>query len=42
MLNSRQIFEALNYTEEEVMKVLKLLLDAERICIDNKNKFSLK
>lgn len=42
MLNSRQIFEALNYTEEEVMKVLKLLLDAERVCIDKKNKFSLK
>lgn len=41
-LNSRQISEILNHTEQKVMRVLKLLLNAERICIDEKNKFTVR
>ncbi len=41
-LNSRQISEILNHTEQKVMRVLKLLLNAERICIDEKNKFTIR
>ena len=41
-LNSRQISEILNHTEQKVMRVLKLLLNAERISIDEKNKFTIR
>jgi ATP-dependent DNA helicase RecQ len=41
-LNSRQISEILNHTEQKVMRVLKVLLNAERICIDEKNKFTIR
>ncbi|MGY8885971.1 MAG: RecQ family ATP-dependent DNA helicase [Flavobacteriales bacterium] len=41
-LNSRQISEALRFTESLILQVLKLLLDAEKICINEKNKYSIK
>ena len=40
--SSRQISEALSFTEAMVVQVLKLLLDAEKIRIDQKNKYSIR
>tara|TARA_R110002110_G_scaffold35008_4_gene118538 strand:- start:1178 stop:1378 length:201 start_codon:yes stop_codon:yes gene_type:complete len=39
--SSRQISESLRFTEAKIIQVLKLLLDAEKIHIDQKNKYCI-
>mgnify|MGYP006201440511 CR=1 FL=1 len=41
-LSSREISEKLTFTETHVLKVIKLLLDAEKIKINPKNQYYLK
>ncbi len=41
-LSSRKISEKLTFTETNVLKVIKLLLDAEKIKINPKNQYYLK
>lgn len=40
-MNSREISERLTFTEHTILEVLKLLVDAEKIQLDTKNKYFL-
>jgi ATP-dependent DNA helicase RecQ len=40
--SSRQLSEELSFTEATILQVLKLLLDAEKVRIDQNNKYSIR